>query len=70
MRLPMYAGDTIKTWIDTVPLAEKQVGVRAWVYTEADDLAALVVWLRWAKVLEPSPKTVPIPAWFHLNRQR
>ena len=70
MRLPMYAGDTTKTWIDTVRVAERQVGVRAWIYTEGHDLAALVVWLRWAKILEPSPRTVPIPEWFYLNRNR
>ena len=67
MLLPMYAGDTIKTWIDTVRVAEKQVGVRAQVYNENEELAAVVVWVRWAKVLEPKPKTIAIPEWFFLR---
>lgn len=58
----------IKTWIDTVHVAEKRVGVRAWVYTEGDDLAAVVIWLRWAKVLEPVPQTISIPEWFFRKR--
>lgn len=70
MRLPMYAGDTIKTWIDTLQVADKRVGVRAWVYTEDDNLAAVVIWLRWAKVLEPIPETVKIPEWFFRRGHR
>lgn len=68
MRLPMYAGDKIKTWIDAVRVAEKRVGVRAWVYTESDDLAAVVIWLRWARVLDRTPQTISIPEWFLQRR--
>lgn len=69
MLLPMYAGDTIKTLIDTVRVADKQVGVRAQVFNENDELAAVVVWLRWAKILEPKPKTIAIPEWFFLRNR-
>jgi hypothetical protein len=66
----MYAGDVIKTRIDAVSVADKRVGVRAWVYTESTEspgrheLAALVIWLRWARILEPAARNVSIPEWF------
>ena len=42
MLRPMYAGDTIKTWVDTIRMTEKQVGVRAQVYNDENLLAAVV----------------------------
>ncbi len=67
---PMFAGDKIYTWIDAVTVADKRVGVRAWVYTESKKLAAVVIWLRWAKILEPVEQIVDIPEWFLGSRRR
>ena len=66
----MVANNIIKTWIDCVQVAEKRVGVRAWVYDEDNELAALVIWLRWAKILGPNQENVSIPTWFLRNRRR
>jgi hypothetical protein len=66
----MYAGDTIKTRIDAVDVADRRVGVRAWVYNESNELAALVIWLRWARVLESVAQNVNIPDWFLRSRRR
>jgi acyl-CoA thioesterase FadM len=63
MLRPMRAGDIFQTWIDTIDL-DSRIGVRARVYDDGDRLAALVIWVRWAKVLEPEPKIVEIPEWF------
>jgi len=71
MRLPMRAGDILKTKIDTIGMkAGRRVGVRAWVYAENNDLAASVMWVRAARILEPVEKTVDIPEWFLFRRQR
>lgn len=66
----MLANNIIKMWIDCVQVAEKRVGVRAWVYNEDNELAALVVWLRWAKLLESRKENVAIPEWFLEGRRR
>ena len=66
----MHANDLIKLWIDAVQVADKRVGVRAWVYNESDKLAAVVIWLRWARRLEPVEQTVIIPEWFLASRRR
>lgn len=66
----MHAGDVMKTWIDAVEVADKRVGVRAWVYKESGELAALVIWLRWARILEPVAENVNIPEWFLASRRR
>ncbi|MEK6282965.1 MAG: hypothetical protein AABN95_21620 [Acidobacteriota bacterium] len=70
MKEPMIAGDVIKMWVDAVAVADKRIGVRAWVYTESNKLAALVIWLRWCKVLEPVVQNVNIPEWFLGSRRR
>ena len=67
MGKPMRAGEILKTWIDAVAVADKRVGVRAWVYDEDNELAALVIWLRWAVILDPEPHPIAIPAWFPLR---
>jgi acyl-CoA thioesterase FadM len=64
MGLPMQAGERFRVTIDTVEIDAKRIAVRAWVYNEADLLAASVLWLRWAVELDPKRKTIPIPAWF------
>lgn len=64
MRLPMRAGDVVKTRIDTIGMSTRRAGVRAWIYTEDDHLAAAVLWVRAARILEPDPRTVDIPEWF------
>jgi hypothetical protein len=64
----MRAGDIFQTWIDTVDLGSR-IGVRAHVYDDRDRLTALVIWVRWAKVLEPEPEIVAIPEWFPRRRR-
>ncbi|HEX4966302.1 MAG TPA: hypothetical protein VF173_36170 [Thermoanaerobaculia bacterium] len=64
MLKPMHAGEEFKIWIDTVAVATNRIGVRAWIYNETNELAAVVIWLRWAKTLDGLETTVPIPAWF------
>jgi len=65
----MHAGDEIRTWIDAIVVADKRVGVRAWVYDEDNELAALVIWLRWARILDPVAENVSIPEWFLGSRR-
>lgn len=60
----MEAGDLFHTWIDTVDLSVERIAVRAHVFTENRERAALVIWVRAAKELEPEKRTVPIPDWF------
>jgi acyl-CoA thioesterase FadM len=64
MLKPMRAGDVYQTWIDTIDLAKDHIGVRAHVYDECGNLSAVVIWVRWARVLEPEVKVIDIPAWF------
>lgn len=64
MRRPMRAGDLFHTYIDMVELGKNRIGVRALIYNEAKELAAVVIWLRRARVLEPAPEPVDIPSWF------
>jgi hypothetical protein len=66
----MHAGEIFKTRIDAIDVAEKRVGVRGWVYTEQHELAALVVWLRWAVILDPAARNVNIPEWFPCRERR
>src|SRR5205085_2280372 len=49
MLSPMQAGDIFETWIDTVDLARDHIGVRAKVYDQSRELAAVVIWVRWAR---------------------
>jgi hypothetical protein len=63
MTQPMGAGDAFHTWIDTVDLSVDRIAVRAHVFTEARERAALVIWVRAAKELDPE-KVIPIPEWF------
>ena len=64
MKSPMYAGDSFRISIDTMDLHPKRIAVRAWVWLASSALAGVVVWVRWAKELEPIEKTIPIPEWF------
>jgi acyl-CoA thioesterase FadM len=61
---PMEAGDVFNTWIDTVDLTEERIAVRAHVFKEDRERAALVIWVRAAKEFHPKKRTVPIPDWF------
>jgi len=63
MRKRMHAGDLFRVWIDTVDVAEDRIGVRAWVAAESSEIAAVVIWLRWARDLE-TDQVIDIPAWF------
>jgi len=64
MLLPMKAGDGYRIGVDTVDVAANRVGVRAWVVNSQLRLAAIVIWLRAAVLLDPERKSVDIPAWF------
>jgi hypothetical protein len=64
MDKPMYAGDLFHTWIDTVSLPEDRVGVRAHVFDDEGREVALVIWVRWAIILDPAPRKAQIPDWF------
>lgn len=63
MSKPMEAGDSFDICLDTVDLDWKRIAVRAWVLDQSDDVAAVVIWLRWALLL-PDRKSIPIPSWF------
>jgi hypothetical protein len=70
MAKPMFAGESYRIQIDTceVDRGLDVIAVRAWVYDvdpngELTYPAALVCWLRWAKLLDPD-RLVPIPDWF------
>ena len=64
MLKPMQSGDIYKTWIDTIDLSRRHIGVRAHVHNEANELAAVVIWVRKALRLEPKREPVVIPEWF------
>jgi len=70
MLKPMYAGNVYQSWIDTVDLPDDRVGVRAHVFSEKHEWAAIVIWVRWARLLDPERKTVPIPEWFPKRRRQ
>lgn len=61
---PMYAGSLFHTWIDTVELSRFHLGVRAHIFNESEQYVALVIWVRWAKVLDPAVRIIAIPKWF------
>lgn len=61
---PMEAGDSFCIGLDIVSLTRARIGVRAWVFDDADALVAVVIWLRAAVELEGGRRTVDFPSWF------
>lgn len=63
MHKPMSAGDAYDIALDTVDVDVRSVAVRGWVTDKAQEVAAVVIWIRRAIYL-PSRKPLDIPQWF------
>lgn len=60
---PMYAGEQYFISFDAVPLNPKRIGIRAWVYNQEEELAAVLIWLRWVQLLGTRAGVGEIPDW-------
>jgi len=63
MKQPMEAGDSYTLLIDTVEIDKYRIAVRAWAISDANSVAAVVIWIRCA-VLLPGRSIIAIPDWF------